>query len=80
MIPSGRVTGAVMGDDEPRVMFYKYPVHRHCGKQDCTSRKRLWHKRFKAEVQRRPNRLGGRRVIVAGMVWGHWFRAVRLGR
>jgi hypothetical protein len=53
---------------------YKYPVHRYCGESDCTSRKRLGRHRFKAEVQNRGCRL------VAGFVWGRWFRAIRIGR
>ncbi len=64
-----------------RLVFYKYPVHRHCGKSDCTSRKRLGLQRFKAELQkpRKPPNPAGWRVV-AGLTWGHWFRAVRIGR
>lgn len=62
------------------IKFYKYKVHRYCGKSDCTSRRRLGWQRFRAEVQRRPNRLGGDRQLAAGFVWGHWFRAVMVGK
>ena len=65
---------------EKIIQPYKYPVHRYCGERECTSRKRLGRHRFKIEFDRRPNRLGGSRVLIVGLVWGDWFRCVQIGR